>query len=88
VFDSRQGQFYFLAPQLPDRIWGSSNLYTMGTGALSLGVKQPRREADHSTPSSAEVKNGGAILYSPIHLHGVLISSLSTGTTALPVCLI
>jgi hypothetical protein len=25
-------------------------------GALSLGVKRPRREADHSTPSSAEVK--------------------------------
>jgi hypothetical protein len=30
-------------------------------GALSLGVKWPRREADHSSPSSAEVKNGGAI---------------------------
>jgi hypothetical protein len=30
-------------------------------GALSLGIKQPRREADHSPPSSAEVKNGGAI---------------------------
>jgi hypothetical protein len=26
-------------------------------GALSLGVKQPGREADHSPPSSAEVKN-------------------------------
>jgi hypothetical protein len=25
-------------------------------GALSLGVKQPGREADHSPPSSAEVK--------------------------------
>jgi hypothetical protein len=25
-------------------------------GALSLGVKRPRREADHSPPSSAEVK--------------------------------
>jgi hypothetical protein len=25
-------------------------------GALSLGVKQPGREADHSSPSSAEVK--------------------------------
>jgi hypothetical protein len=28
----------------------------MGTRALSLGVKRPRREADHSPPSSAEVK--------------------------------
>jgi hypothetical protein len=26
-------------------------------GALSLGVKRPEREADHSPPSSAEVKN-------------------------------
>jgi hypothetical protein len=26
-------------------------------GALSLGVKLPEREADHSPPSSAEVKN-------------------------------
>jgi len=27
------------------------------TGALSLGVKRPGREADHAPPSSAEVKN-------------------------------
>jgi hypothetical protein len=26
------------------------------SGALSLGVKRPGREADHSPPSSAEVK--------------------------------
>jgi hypothetical protein len=29
--------------------------------AISLGVKRPGREPDHSPPSSAEVKNGGAI---------------------------
>jgi hypothetical protein len=29
--------------------------------ALSLGVKQQGREAHHSSPSSAEVENGGAI---------------------------
>jgi flagellar basal body-associated protein FliL len=27
------------------------------TGALSLGVNRPRRAADHSPPSSAEVKD-------------------------------
>jgi hypothetical protein len=27
------------------------------SGAASLRVKRPGREADHSTPSSAEVKN-------------------------------
>jgi hypothetical protein len=30
-------------------------------GALSPGVKRPGREADYSPPSSAEVKNGGAV---------------------------
>jgi hypothetical protein len=30
-------------------------------GALSSDIKRPGREADHSPPSSAEVKNGGAI---------------------------
>jgi hypothetical protein len=42
-------------------------------GALSLGVKRPGREADHSSPSSAEVKN--AWTYTPtltIRLHGVV----------------
>jgi hypothetical protein len=30
-------------------------------GVLALKVKRPGREADNSLPSSAEVKNGGAI---------------------------
>jgi hypothetical protein len=37
----------------------------MGTGPLSQGVKQQGREADHSPPFSAEIKNGGAILALP-----------------------
>jgi hypothetical protein len=31
--------------------------YLVGTGALSRGVKRPAREANHSSPSGAEVKN-------------------------------
>jgi hypothetical protein len=31
--------------------------YPMVPGTLSLGVKRPGREADHSPPSSSEVKN-------------------------------
>jgi hypothetical protein len=31
------------------------------SGALSPGIKQPEREADNSSPSSDEVKNGGTI---------------------------
>jgi hypothetical protein len=30
-------------------------------GALSTGVKRPAREANHSPPSNAVVKNGGAV---------------------------
>jgi hypothetical protein len=44
-------------------------------GPVSLGVKRPEREADHSPPSSAEVK-GCLVLYlhSSIRLHGVVIN--------------
>jgi hypothetical protein len=34
-------------------------------GALSLGVKRPVREADHSPPSSAEVKNAWSYTSTP-----------------------
>jgi hypothetical protein len=44
-------------------------------GALSLGVKRPGREADHSPPSRAEVKECVELyLHSPIRLHGVVLS--------------
>jgi hypothetical protein len=43
-------------------------------GALSLGVEQPRREANHSPPSSAEVKEWVALYFhSPIRLNGVAL---------------
>jgi hypothetical protein len=42
--------------------------------ALSPGVKGSGREADHSLPSSAEVKKGGAIPSFPVHLHGVVLN--------------
>jgi hypothetical protein len=44
-------------------------------GALSLGAKRPMREADHSPPSNAEVKEWGELyLHSPIRLHGMVLS--------------
>jgi hypothetical protein len=53
----------------------------MCTGALSLGVKQPGREADHSPSSSAEVKNGEAI--PPLfHTSSWRGAELSRGTTS------
>jgi hypothetical protein len=51
-------------------------------GALFLGIKRPWREADHSPPSSAEVKNAWSYTYTPpTRLHGVVLSQ-STGTTS------
>jgi hypothetical protein len=53
---------FFSSPQRPDRLCGPLGLPSSGyRGALSPGVKRPGREADHSPPSNAEVKNGGAI---------------------------
>jgi hypothetical protein len=43
--------------------------------ALFLGVKRAGREADHSHPSSAEVKNAWSYTsIPPIRLHGVVLS--------------
>jgi hypothetical protein len=53
------------------------------SGALSLVVKQPGREADHTPLSSAEVKSGGAIPQFPIRLHEVMLNKLSRGTNVL-----
>jgi hypothetical protein len=45
------------------------------------GVKGSGSEADHSSLSSAEVKNSGAILPSPpIRLHSLVLNYLNTGT--------
>jgi hypothetical protein len=46
----------------------------MVLGALSPGVKRPRREADHSSPTSAEVKK--TWVNSPIRLHVVVQEQL------------
>jgi hypothetical protein len=44
-------------------------------GAFSLGVKRPGHEADHSPPSSAEVKNAWNYTSTPpIRLYGVVLS--------------
>jgi hypothetical protein len=44
-------------------------------GAISLRVKRPDREADHSPPSSAEVKECVELyLHYQIRLHGVVLS--------------
>jgi hypothetical protein len=81
-FDPRQGQLIFLystasepalVPFKPPIERVSADLFP--------GLQRPGREDDHSPPSSAAAKNGGTILHSPIHLHGVMLKELSTETT-------
>jgi hypothetical protein len=44
-------------------------------GILSPGVKQPGREANHSPPTSAQVKkNEDLYIHSPTRLHGVVLN--------------
>jgi hypothetical protein len=47
------GSRIFSSPSRPDRLWGPIQRVP---GALSPGVKRPGHEADHSPPTSAEVK--------------------------------
>jgi hypothetical protein len=49
--------------------------YPIGTRGPFPGVKRPGREADHSPPSSVEVKNVWSYTSTPpIFLHGVVLS--------------
>jgi hypothetical protein len=61
-FDSRQGQEIFLFSIASRPALGPNQLLIQWvSGGCSPGVKQPECEADHSPPSSAEVKNDGVI---------------------------
>jgi hypothetical protein len=52
----------------------------MGIRCWKPRIKRPGREADHSSPSSVVIKNGGAMPPHSIRLHGVVLNSLRTGT--------
>jgi hypothetical protein len=75
-FESRQGLGIFLfttvsrqalEPTQPPIQWVPR--------ALSLGIKWPGREADHSLPSSAEIKNAWSYTSTlSVRLHGVVLS--------------
>jgi hypothetical protein len=46
----------------------------MRTGGFSLGIKRPGREADHSLPSSVEIKNAWSYTSTPpVGLHDVVL---------------
>jgi hypothetical protein len=74
-FDSRQGLGIFLFTTASRMALGPTQPPIQRVpGALSLGVKWPGLEADHSPPSSVEVKGCVELyLHSPIRVHGVVL---------------
>jgi hypothetical protein len=46
----------------------------MDTGGPFPGEERQSIEADHSLPSSVEIKNGGALTPSRLRLHGMVIN--------------
>jgi hypothetical protein len=54
-----RGMQFITTPYRPDQPLGLPIQWILSD--LSPGVKRPEREADHLPPSSAEVRNGGAI---------------------------
>jgi hypothetical protein len=50
------GSRIFSSPQRPDRLWGPPTILSNGYRDSFSRVKRQVREADHSPPASAEVK--------------------------------
>jgi hypothetical protein len=60
-FNYRQGKIFLFYTASSPALGPTQPHIQSERGAISPGAKRPGREADHSPPSSAEVKNGGAI---------------------------
>jgi hypothetical protein len=74
-FESRQGLGMFFHHRVQIGSGAHQAPYPMGTRGSFPGGKWSGREADHSTPSSAEVKEYVELyLHSPVRLHGVVLS--------------
>jgi hypothetical protein len=75
-FDSWQGLGIFLFTTMSISALGPTQSPIQWVlGALSLRVRQPGHEADHSPPSSAKVKNVWSYTSTPlVCLHGMVLS--------------
>jgi hypothetical protein len=70
-----RGWELFSSPQRSDRFWGPPSLLSNGYQQLfPWGVKRPGLEADHSLPSSVELKKAWSYTFNPpIRLHCVVL---------------
>jgi hypothetical protein len=87
IGDSRPGRGWeiFSSPPCPDQLWGLPSLLFNGHEGLSLVIKRPGREADHSPPSISEAKYvWNSTSTPPIRLHGVVLSWITRTTLPLP----
>jgi hypothetical protein len=58
VQSSAEAKGFFLYPLCPNRLWGPpSLLYNGYRRSFPQGKARPARDADHLSPSSAEVEN-------------------------------
>jgi hypothetical protein len=75
-FESRQGlEIFLFTIEFRVALGHTQPPIRYAPGVLSLGVKRPRCEADHSPPSSAEIRNAWSYTSTPpIRLHGVVFS--------------
>jgi hypothetical protein len=71
-----RGWEFFSSLPYPYQLWGPPSLLSNGyEGLLPLGVKRPGSDADHSPPSSTEVKYVWSYISAfPVRLHGVVLS--------------
>ena len=69
--NSSRSKHVFYCSKGPDRLWGPHSFLFNGYVGFFPGVKRPGREADHSHPSSAEVKNECRYNSSPLCFHGL-----------------
>jgi hypothetical protein len=68
-FVSRQGHEALYNPKRPDRLWGPVSCCSESNRDTFIGVQRPVREADHQTPSSAQVKHKWRFFHSSVYLH-------------------